>query len=551
MATPEEAAAEILLRQSAQESLLSFTEYTHPKWDSEDHHAKICYRLEQLERREVCKDCGQVIDKLATFAPPRSGKTELSLRRFAAWCMGRNPGWHVISAMANGELARDTGGEVRDIVNSAEYKRIFPGVTLKKDAAAAGRWIVERVLEERAKVVRGVYFCGGVDGSFPGRGANLLDIDDPHKSAQEADSQRMRDLAAKFYFGDAVQRLEHPSIQLLTNTRRHEDDLAGRILGKTDRLWEATDDPQFLCVPEKGWHVLRLRGIEHEGTAQEVGLRTRGCAPNADPMSHMGQMKRLYEGSGQMRYWYSEFQQEPRPEEGTYCKDEYYKNRYDEVPEGLWIYATSDFAVTDEKSESKDPDWTCHCIFGLSNVETEEVEDANGKKKDMVTADEMFVLDWWSGRTTPDVWISEWCRLVKQWRPYAWFGTKGVIRNAIEMYLLREQAKERAWCRLEWLSDVRSKTAKGRPFQGMSASGRIRFPRTDWADEVIGNVVGFPHLTHDDEFDTMANAGRSMVEVPEAFSGAPKQDETPVEEESDIYEYADGGFGDTQIWKGM
>ena len=61
-------------------------------------------------------------------------------------------------------------------MNSKEYKRIFPNVTLRTDNQAAGRWETNH---------GGEYFAAGVGGAITGRGADLLIIDDPH-SEQDA-----------------------------------------------------------------------------------------------------------------------------------------------------------------------------------------------------------------------------------------------------------------------------------------------------------------------------------------------------------------------------
>lgn len=530
------------MRQKARESLLAFTQYTHPKWVTQRHHYKICHYLEKLEQRATCPHCGSPINKLAIFAPPRSGKTELSLRRFSAWAMGRNPGWHVISAMANGSLAADTGGETRDIVGTPKYRNVFPKTRLKEDAKAANRWIIEN------DSLHGVYYCGGIDSSFPGRGANILNIDDPHKSSREADSSVERENVWKTYAGDLIHRYEDPAMTLLTNTRRHQDDLAGRIL-PNEQSWSCGNDPQFFCCGN-GWHVLRMRGIENEGLPEEYALHSQSVQSEETSLQYMRRMKAFYERKGQMRYWHSEYQQTPTPEQGVFIKRAWLDEAvYDVAPENLWIYMTSDVAVT-KKEGSGDPDFTEHGVFGLSGVTEEYEYTDDGAEIVHVTVDEVFVLDWWYGQTTPDVWIAELVRLMKMWKPAAWFGTKGVIRNAVEGYLEREMLQQRAYVPLEWLSDVKDKAAKARPLQGMCSMRRFRFPAYEpdpeapWVARVKNNLISFPSAVHDDAFDTCANMARALGDIPAAFSGAPP----PPKEKTDSWEYADNDR--VASWKG-
>ena len=207
---------------------------------------------------------------------------------------------------------------------------------------------------------------------------------------------------------------------------------------------------------DNGWHVLRFRAIEYEGTPQATGLRSRNCGPDEDPLVSMQALKAKYISNGQSRYWYSEYQQTPQSEEGTYCKRHWYDDhRYDVAPEGLWVYMTSDFAVT-KQGEGRDPDYTEHCVFGLEGVEIEETRDDKGKIVKTATAGALYVLDWWYGQETSDVWIEELLRLAHLWKPNRWFGTKGVIRNAIEPLLTRTMRERRVLVR-SWIAGYSSR----------------------------------------------------------------------------------------------
>src|SRR5688572_4727223 len=114
--------------EKARRSLISFTEYTNPGYERAGHHLMIAEKLEAVERGEI--------DRLMIFMPPRHGKSELASRRFPAWYLGRNPDKHVIAASYNSDLANDFGREVRNIVDSDDYRNLF-GVRLAQDSQAA------------------------------------------------------------------------------------------------------------------------------------------------------------------------------------------------------------------------------------------------------------------------------------------------------------------------------------------------------------------------------------------------------------------------------
>lgn len=465
-------AAEVMhSRQLARESLLAFTEATHPRWETGEHHLLLCEWLEKLERGDI--------SNLAVFAPPRHGKTELVSRRFPAWCMGRHPEWQMICAQATGLLAADTGADVREILRSPEFRRIFPGVELRADAQAAGRWLTD---------AGGVYFAAGCDGTIIGRGANLLDIDDPHRGRQDADSERMRNLTGNWYFGDALFRLMTPARQLLTQTRWHEDDLSGRIIPH-EREWEPTDHPKVFKAGD--WHVIRLRAIEQEGTKREVALWP-GANDDRFPLRRLHEIKTTLTKAGKLREWRAQYQQSPTADEGTYIQRAWFSERWEELPWVMNVYIASDYAVTDKK-DSPDPDWTEHGVFG------------------MTPDDRIYVLDWVGGQWTPDVWIERLLDLTERYKPYAVFGTKGVIRNSIEPFLKKRMRERKVSMRMEWLSDMADKSAKGRAFQAAASSSRILFPvQSEWAERIIDQCVGFPSVIHDDGFDTMSNICRAI-----------------------------------------
>src|SRR5260370_23183188 len=86
-------------RRAAATSLISFTEYTLPRYEAAGLHRQIAEQLERVERGEI--------DRLMLLVPPRHGKSELASRRFPAWYLGRHPEQHFISASARLALAGD------------------------------------------------------------------------------------------------------------------------------------------------------------------------------------------------------------------------------------------------------------------------------------------------------------------------------------------------------------------------------------------------------------------------------------------------------------
>ena len=219
-----------------------------PSYSAAAHHRRICEALEAVERG----DCR----RLMIFTAPRHGKSELVSRRFPAWYLGRNPGKQFISASYGADLASDFGRDVRNILGSGEFGALFPGVTLAPDSAAKNRWHTNK---------GGSYVAAGVGTAITGRGADVLNIDDPVKDRAEAESAVTRDSILAWYTSTAYTRLMPGGSIVLTMTRWHEEDLAGTLLeaakGGGDQ-WEviclpafadAADDPLGRAVNEPLW----------------------------------------------------------------------------------------------------------------------------------------------------------------------------------------------------------------------------------------------------------------------------------------------------------
>src|ERR1700724_3362339 len=150
--TVERAAEELLKRMDAAENLISFTEYTFKNYETAAIHRIIASQLERIEQGDI--------DRLMLLVPPRHGKSELASRRFPAFFLGRHPDRQFISASATGSLAEDFGRDVRNIIDSPEYRVLFD-TRLAEDSKAKGRWNTHQ---------DGSYYAIGVNAAIMGRG---------------------------------------------------------------------------------------------------------------------------------------------------------------------------------------------------------------------------------------------------------------------------------------------------------------------------------------------------------------------------------------------
>lgn len=274
---------ELRARETARSSLLAFTRYTYRGYLSAAWHVKLTTTLDAVVRGEI--------RRLLVVAPPRHGKSELVSRRLPPYFLGCFPDKEVIATAYGQELVHDFGRDVRTIVSSPEYARLFPGTRLASDASAVDRW--------RVAGHRGGYMAAGVGGPITGRGADLLLIDDPVKSRAQAESQTERDTIWSWYRAVAYTRLAPRASIVLTLTRWHEDDLAGRILSSQ----RAGD-----------WTVVHFPAIGADGEALWPERYPAVSRDGLEGLDAIRETLGAYE-------WSALYEGRPRPLEGGYYQE--------------------------------------------------------------------------------------------------------------------------------------------------------------------------------------------------------------------------------------
>jgi len=235
--SPKELASrELAKRELARRYLKDFIDYTFedPRgFNFNWHHEEIIKKLQKVEDGEI--------KRLMIFMPPRHGKSEIGSIRFPAWLMGKNKDRQIIQASYSGDLATDFGRQVRNLVNSEQYRKIFT-TELATDSQSKSKWNTDG---------RGVYNAVGVGGSVTGKGADILIIDDPIKNRQEAESETVRNQIYSWYQSTARTRVMPGGAIIVILTRWHDDDLAGKILEDAEEgLWDVLHYPAIAVQDE-------------------------------------------------------------------------------------------------------------------------------------------------------------------------------------------------------------------------------------------------------------------------------------------------------------
>ena len=240
-------------------------------------------------------------DRLMVFCPPRHGKTELVSVRYPAWRLGRNPATRVILGSYNQSFANKISRKARKVARQA-------GIRISKERNTAAQW--ETLLGG------GGFRACGVGSPPMGEGADLLVIDDPFKSREEADSPLRRERVWEWYSEDLLTRLEPRGQIILINARWHQDDLSGRILESAEA---------------KRWKVVSLPAISEDCPESPDPIGRPAGEPLCVERRSLEELEAIRTVMGEYGFA-AAFQQHPQAREGGKFKLAYFTQFEDQTP---------------------------------------------------------------------------------------------------------------------------------------------------------------------------------------------------------------------------
>jgi predicted phage terminase large subunit-like protein len=401
------------------------------------------------------------LKRLMIFMPPGSAKSTYSSVLFVPWYLALNPTHSVLAASHTVELADKWGRRVRNLC--LEHGPTL-GITLAADNQAVGRWSLQE---------GGEYFAAGVGVGIAGFRADLALIDDPIRSREDADSDLIREKIWDWYKTDLSVRLKPDGRIVLIMTRWHEDDLAGRLLLDMQKGGDA-------------WDVLELPA---EAGAQDPLGRSPGEFLWDEPPYNYGAFLRHEKQTQPARNWSALFQQQPAPEEGNQFKAEWLRPYTSHPPrEQLAVYGGSDYAVTDDGG-----DFTCHVVVGV---------DVDGR---------VYLLDLWRGQAATDVWVREFCRLVREWKPLDWAEETGQITSGVGPFLEAEARRAKAYVNREQFPTRANKATRAQSIRGRMANDGLYVPEhAPWYADFRAELLSFPAGRHDDQVDALGLVGQLL-----------------------------------------
>ena len=502
---------ELLRRRRARTNLIEYARYIEvpgaPLTEAEDEErfkpvetvvAKHHKLILDATQRCIARQNGRSM----LFLPPGSAKSTYATIVAPTHAMGVTSGFKVIGVSYGSDLARKFGRRMRSIVRQDAYRLLF-NTALSSESGAADEWALENDSE---------YMGGGILSGITGNRADFITVDDPIKGRQDADSDVIRKRTIEAYQDDVLTRLKPGGSLMLTQTRWHEEDLAGSILP------EGYDGRSGMieCRDGNVWEVICIPA-QAERLDDPLGRRVGEYLwPEWFPEDHWKPFKRI------SRTWSALYQQRPAPEEGDYFKSDWLRP-YTKAPDRktLRVYGGSDYAVTEDGG-----DYTVHAVVGVD------------------PEDRMYLLDLWREQAASDVWVEAFCDLVVEHNPIGWAEEMGQIKSGVGPFLTKQQRARKAYVFREQFPTRGDKAIRAQSMRGRMALDGLYVPiNAPWYPAFRSELMSFPAGKNDDQVDAIGLIGQLLDKM--SVGPTPPDPEKPA----NISGYKSAQASDGDGWK--
>jgi predicted phage terminase large subunit-like protein len=401
-----------------------------------------------------------VKNRIAVSMAPRMGKSQMISIYYPAWYLGRHPDHKVIVASHTADLAVVMARKVRNLIQSAEYARIFPNTRIASDAKAAAQWNTTQ---------GGEYFAIGVGGALAGRGAHLIIADDPlsEQDIKKGNTNSL-DTAYEWFSAGLRTRLMPDGKICVLHTRWHQRDLIGRLL-KDSAMNEGGDNYEAFEFP-----AILNEGTENEKSIWPEQWTLELLQQTRASMHHI------------MWQWYAQYQQNPTAAEAAIIKRDWIKWWTREDPPTVdFIVQAFDTALT---TKSRSDFSVCH-TWGVWHNEDDGTQN-------------VILLNKVKGKYEFPELKKMAHEQFEEWQPDSVI----VEAKASGQPLIDEMRRSGIFVQDFSPGKGQDKIARLNAVADMFASGHVWFPETAWASQTVEEILAFPAGEHDDEVDTMTLA---------------------------------------------
>lgn len=402
--------------------------------------------------------------------PIRHGKTEHNTIGFGAYVLERDPKHRLLLTSYNQRRAEKFSRELRRL---ARARRVL----MSPERDAASEWDT---------AAGGGVQAIGAGAGVAGVNADTIIIDDPLGSRDDAESQAKRDEIWDWLTNDILARCEPHTRVLMTMSRWHQDDPAGRLLDRQRTLWHVLDLP--------------ARAEADDPLGRAVGA----------PLwpTHRGETWLTEQREVMGEYGFASLLQgRPRPREGGMFKWGWWQ-LLDEIPKSGAMVRYWDLAGTEPKGKRHDPDYTAGVLAcRMPDLRTAIVDVARTRKS----------------IAARDAWLMEVCAAdlaAYRGRIKWWIETEAGIAGAERTAQLVRRLQAMGMP-VATEHPTGQKIHRAEPLASKAEAGNVVLctggrdpggaPRAAWLDPFRSEAADFPNGLHDDQVDAAAGADAKLA----------------------------------------
>ena len=427
-------------------------------------HQRVCKVIESWWRspREY---------NLSLQMPPGHAKSWYT-KLFVCWAIGLDP--HLATAYIGhtAEIAETHLADIRIILESEEYRELFPRSALDPEGPKSKRAAEKETNNKKLlKIPRhtGVIQATGIGGPLTGKRLNLGVTDDPIKDPEEARSAAIKRRNWDWYTQVLKTRKKAgvPYKLLMLLTRWDIEDLMGMVIEA-----EGTDWKNEIGA----WRVVTFPAIK-EGSPTKFDPREPGEAlwPDSFPIPNLMQIKRVNAVSFESMY-----QQHPVPPGGLLFQQDWV-HYVDTIPKGGVFYQSWDFRGGGEKDKGS---------FAVGEL-------WYYKPDTMVSYLVDVIRHRWSPNETLEGFVE--AQTQKYWMDAS---VKLVEKKADGVAVLSVLNNT-----VSGMVDVKPTTDKetrARAVVGYWSQGKVALLRRPWNNDFVVELLAFPGGGRDDQVDAMS-----------------------------------------------
>lgn len=259
-----------LVRAAARKRLINFARYIQPDLVLEPFHVVYYTLLDMFAHGKI--------RKMIVQQPPQHGKSEGSSRKLPAFMLGLNPDKKICIGSYAATIARDFNRDVQRIIDTANYRDLFPETYLNGSNVVT----MANTYLRNSDVIEMVGHKGslrvvGRGGSLTSKTVDVSILDDVYKDYAEGNSPIVRAAAWKWYTTVVRTRLHNDSQELIVFTRWHDDDLIGRIEKSGEIIIDVTRWADLENIPPGAWVRINFEALK-TGEPTEIDPREPGAA---------------------------------------------------------------------------------------------------------------------------------------------------------------------------------------------------------------------------------------------------------------------------------